>query len=323
MTLHRSAVPLRLIGLLGLCASLGAWMPAQAALVLTGVGSYTLGSNGGPGATASPTTTCGDNNTGQDALEFTGAGANSIGIHAYACDSAGFISFGSRASGEGTYYVDATASVTGQITASGNSGLLFYISGGQVGAFGSTLFGVNDYQQATLSINLTIGGTTYISDYWKATVGAGGVVATSEDHLGSIIVGSTGPTVGAGYGSFGIDGGYVFVGVADGTYDISYVMASVASGKVTSPTTCRGTVYSGGGGEIGVERVADVANVVGNEGGDGSFDAYCGAGAQSGDPFPPLARALQVPEPGSIGLVAAALAALGVAGRRQRKVARA
>jgi len=317
--LHRSSGPLRLLGAVGLFASLGATLPAHAAPVLAAVGSYTLGSDTSPGATASPTTACGD--AGQDALEFTGAGANNIGIHSYACDFGGFISFGSRASGEGTYYVDATASVTGRITVAGGSGFSFFVSGGQVGAFGSTAFGAAEYQQASLTISLVIDGTTYISDYWKAAVSTGGVVSTDEDHTGSMSVSSTGPTVGAGFASYGINSDSYFINLADGDHAISYVMTAVASGKVTSTTICRGTNY-GGGGENNVERRAEV-DFVGEDGGDGSFDAYCGAGAQSGDPFPPLARAAAVPEPGSIGLVAAALAALGAIGRRRRAAVRA
>lgn len=108
--------------------------------------------------------------------------------------------------------------------------------------------------------------------------------------------------------------------LSDGTHDISYVMTSLARGKVTGTTSCRGTVFNGGGN--GIEATAAIIGdgVDGGGGNDGGFNSYCGAGAQSGDPFPPIARGL--PEPGSLPLVALAVGLLPVlSSRRFRKQA--
>ena len=206
--------------------------------------------------------------------------------------------------------------MTSTITASNGNGLFFFVSGGQVGSFGSTSFASGEYQAASLAISLVLTdslgtSTTYLNDLWETMVGTGGLLTNNESHTGLQSDGSTGPTTGAGFVSYGINGGGVFLNVVDGDYDISYVMTSVARGNILSTTACRATIYNGGGlerrGEFNDEGPGDQ---------ESEFASYCGAGAQSGDPFPPIARAL--PEPGSMALVAVALLAWGGLARQRR-----
>ena len=128
--MSKKSVDFSLLGL-GLLIAVGCIsVPAHAALAQFAAGSYNLGSDLSGGATPSPTTPCGTGGT--DALVFTGSGVNNIGIHSYSC-GLGFFEFGSRSSGENTYYVDGSASVIGDLP-SGASGFGFFISPGQVGA---------------------------------------------------------------------------------------------------------------------------------------------------------------------------------------------
>jgi hypothetical protein len=286
---------------------------------LAGVGSYNLGTASPTGATASPQTSCGGG--GQDALVFTGAGANSIGIHSYSC-GLGNYEFGSRSSGQNTYFVDGSASVSGNISTAGGFG--FVINSGQVGAFGSSSFAAGEFQESSLSIKLVIDGNTYIDQFWSASVSAGGAITTVSTSTGPYGISSTFATDASGgtgnYFSYGLFGQSFYLDtslVGDGDHVISYVMTSMARGNVLSGgTACVG--INNPPGDIGVEGAAAIIR----EGqGDGSFQSFCGAGAQSGDPFPPLANAFvpgTLPEPMTAGLtLTALLAAAGVRRRRQ------
>ncbi len=306
--------------------------PAFAALTLTGSGAYNLGSASGPGGTAAGQTSCGFV-SGQDALSFDGSGASNIGLHAYACDygngNGSGIDFGSRASGENTFYAQGIASVIGSISVAENEGFSFYVSAGEVGAFGSTAFSASEFQKSSLTIKLTITDargvtTTYFDEAWSAEVGAGGnVVSSHSTGAGSLFV-DTVETSGAGYFSYGLAGNSYFIDLAEGTYDISYVMTSTASGNVSTTDVCTAVLY-GGGGE-GVPTAARLAAVAEGPGAGEPFTSYCGAGARSGDPFnDPIARAqdlppTELPEPMTAGLtLTALLAAAGVRRRRNGK----
>ncbi len=292
-----------------LCAAalLSLLASAQAAPVLSGVASYNLGSSSPPGGTASPSTSCGAG--GQDSLIFTGSGVNNIGIHSYSCGT-GFYQFGSRSSGENTYYVDGRAGLEGSLSTLG--GFSFFINAGEVGAFGSTAFAAGEFQKSMLSIKLVIDGTTYMDEAWSSEVGAGGAITSSYASTGPYSVFNS-YTSGAGYASYGLSGGGYFIGLADGDHDISYVMSSLAAGNVSSTSACTAVLYPAGGGGDGVGKGVEALALVNEGGGAGDpFSSYCGAGARSGDPFSPaIARVL--PEPASAGLTAVALlAALGL-----------
>lgn len=301
---------------IGLAAVVGTFaLQAQAApAVQAGVGSYNLGTDVPPGATAAPQTSCGSG--GQDALVFTGSGGNNIGIHSYSCGF-GLYEFGSRSSGEGTYYVDGSGSVVGDISVTGG-GFSVFVSPGQVGAFGSTSFVAGEYQRSELSIELrirpagsTAAFTTLLDEDWFVEVSTGGAVTNAYTSNGTNAVNSSFMS-GNGYGSYAVTGQGFFFALSDGLYEIDYDISSLARGNITTTTSCRGIIADGGFGEAhaAAQRAAAAE--------DGSFAAYCGAGAQSGDPFPspPIARALVVSEPGSLALIGIA-GLLGLRGRRR------
>lgn len=292
--------------------------PAWAGLTYVGTGSYNLGTSSGPGGTVAMSTPCGGL-SGQDTLEFNGSGANNIGIHAYSCDDS-VTNFGSRSSGENTYYAQGIASVTGQLTTAEHDSFSFFVNSGEVGAFGSTAFAAGEFQKASLTIKLVIDGVTYMDEAWSAEVGTGGdSSASSHTSTGPLSVGYT-TTSGAGYYSFGLFGGPFSIDLTAGTHDISYVMTSEASGNITTTGVCSAVLYGGGGGET-LARNEGLAVAEGPGAGE-PFASYCGAGARSGDPFSdPIARPFdgQLPEPMSAGLAMTALLAAAGARRRARR----
>jgi len=304
--------------------------PAWAGLVYNGTGSYNLGSASGPGGTVATISDCGTpagGDFGHDTLEFNGSGINNIGIHAYSCNDAGNSNFGSRSSGENTYYAQGIASIIGTIGGTDTADFSFFINPGEVGAFGSTAFTAGEFQKSKLTIKLTIDGVAYLDEAWSAEVGVGGLISNSYEHHGSESVGSTG-TTGAGYYSYGIAGGFYSIDLlptSDGSDHIfSYVMTSEASGNVLTTGICTAYLQGNKNQEGIAARFAAAA-----EGPEGPptnepFTSYCGAGARSGDPFPdnePIARAqaVDLPEPMTAGLtLTALLAAAGVRRRSKR-----
>ncbi|MBI3347491.1 MAG: hypothetical protein HY020_09820 [Burkholderiales bacterium] len=304
-------------------------LPAWAELTYTGVGAYNLGSSSGPGGTVAAITDCGSpagGLSGHDTLEFTGSGINNIGIHAYSCNDS-VTNFGSRASGENTYYAQGIASVIGTLGGTDALDFSFFINPGEVGAFGSTAFSAGEFQKSKLTIQLVIDGTTYLDEAWSAEVGTGGAITNSYEHHGTESVGWTSAT-GAGYFSYGISGGAYSISLlptTDGSdHTISYVMTSEAAGNVLTTGICTAYLQSNKNQEGVAARVA--AEVVAPDGpvtGE-AFTSYCGAGARSGDPFPgsdPIARAqaVDLPEPMTAGLALTALLAAAGARRRNDK----
>lgn len=293
--------------------------PAWAALTYTGVGAYNLGSASGPGGTAAASSACG-NIAGQDALEFNGSGVNNIGIHAYACDDQ-LSNFGSRSSGENTYFAQGLASITGSLFTPELGGFSFFVNAGEVGAFGSTAFTAGEFQKSRLTIKLIIDGVTYMDEAWSAEVGAGGTLTNSYVSSGLLSVGTVSNS-GAGYYSYGLSGGPYFIPLTEGDHEISYTMVSEAAGNILSTGVC--TAYLQGVRQEAAAALAAVAEVPEGPITDQPFASYCGAGARSGDPFPsgePIARpfAGQLPEPMSAGLTLAALAAAAGVRRRAKK----
>lgn len=279
--------------------------PAWAGLTYTGTGSYNVGTSSGPGGTVAASGPCG-NIAGQNTEEFNGAGADNIGIHAYACDNS-LSSFGARASGENTYFAQGIASIIGTQGGSDSADFAFIINPGEVGAFGSTAFMAGEFQKASLSIKLVIDGTTYLDEAWSAEVGTGGAITKSYDHGGLLSVGWT-STEGPGYFSYGIAGGSYSIPLlalpGNVDHNISYVMTSEASGNITTTSTCTAVLYDSNGQMPGA-----------------AFAAACGAGSRSGDPNndPIASPQNRMPEPVTAGLTLTALLAAAGARRRTRR----
>jgi len=307
--------------------------PAWAALTYSAAGSYNLGSASGPGISTILPTDCNNSgpgtSTSQDVLEFNGSGINNIGIHAYSCNDSGFTSFGSRSSGENTYYAQGVASVSGSLTFAEPGTFSFFISPGEVGAFGSTAFGVNEFQKASLTIKLVItdstgNSVTYLDEAWSAEVGSGGAITNSYAHNGSESVGWTSDT-GSGYYSYGIAGGGYNIDLLAGNYNISYVMASEASGNILTTGICTAYLQGNKNQEGAATLIAEGGEVPEGPPTGEAFSSYCGAGARSGDPFPAAeaiarAKAVELPEPMTAGLaLTALLAAAGVRRRNSKR----
>lgn len=276
-------------------------LPAWAGLTYTGTGAYNVGTSSGPGGTVIASTGCGTI-SGQDSQEFNGAGANNIGIHAYACDD-GLGNAGSRASGENTYFAQGIAAIIGTVGGSDASTFDFIVNPGEVGAFGSTAFLAGEFQRALLSIKLVIDGITYLDEAWSAQVGTGGAISNSYVSNGLLSLGWTSSS-GAGYFSYGIAGDSFSIPLlalpGDADHNISYILTSESAGNIISTTSC-----------IGV--LAGAPNA--------PFGAVCGAGATTGDPNnDPIATPNgQLPEPMTAGLtLTALLAALGARRRIRR-----
>lgn len=285
--------------------------PAWAALTYTASGNY----NVGLGATALTPTACDysspASSTSQDVLQFNGDGSNNIAIHAYSCLDAGNTDFGSRASGDGSFYAWSSASVIGTLNTAEVDSFSFFINPGEVGAFGSTAFTAAEFQKAKLTIKLVIDGIVHLDEVWTAQVGEGGVLTnTSYVSNGQDSVNST-FTSGSGYASYNVLGGnFSYALGTAGDHTIEYVMTSEAIGNLEFTTACT-AVLQGQGPNAAAAAQADPQ----------AFAARCGAGARTGDPFnDPIATALppnDLPEPMTAGLALTALLAAASARRRK------
>jgi hypothetical protein len=267
---------------------------------------YTLGSFAGPpGAINSPQTDC--SNSGKDALIFTGSGANNIGIHTYGCGLQQF-EFGSRSSGEGTYFVDGHTNYSDTFTGDSFS---FSVSPGHTGAWGSPTFLPGEFQEASMSLLLKIDGNTHMDESFFVRVDSAGV---TFNHLAPVGLLSFSTLSGPASFDFIVSSlDETLLGLGAGPHTVSYDIFTQARGNVSATSSCLAPVSGGGGGyEVGLAAVPGD----GGEGGS-TFAVYCGAGAQTGDPIHPFPRA--IPEPDTGSLAALGVAAMAFAGLRRRK----
>jgi hypothetical protein len=277
-----------------LLAAIGFSSLTSAAAVVSAT--YNLGTSSAAGAVNVPPDTC---QGGADSLRFTGSGSNNIGIHTYSCDYYGTngatTSFGSRSSGENTYYVDGSVVVNETFT---GSAFTFHVSAGEVGAFGSTLFGAGEFQNAELAVRMLVDGVLILDQSWSTYVGANGAT-TSNYFLNPLADAQIGFnfTSGTGFVTYDLFDLYQIIGLGFGSHTVTYSITSKAFGNVNAgsaaanncfaPTYYTDPVGGGGGGVPGGgegENNLQFALAAVAEGG-GTSRVSCGAGARSGDPF--------------------------------------
>jgi hypothetical protein len=262
---------------------------------------YNLGTSSSAGLTDVPPGPC--SSSGLDALEFTGSGSNNIGIHTYGC-GLGQFQFGSRSSGEGTYFVDGHVNYSDTFTGTDFS---FTVSPGHTGAWGSPGFASGEFQQGSMRLLLTIDSVTYMDESFSVRVDSTG---TTASHGGTVQLLSFTPVSGTSSFDYIVNAlNDTINGLADTSHTVSYDIFTEASGNITATSSCLAPVSQGGGGYNQPTAFGGV--------GPSNFAVYCGAGAQTGDPLPPFPRA--VPEPGSGALVALGAAAMAIANLRRRK----
>ena len=257
---------------------------------------YTLG---GAAAVTEPAQ---DSATSVDILTFTGDGTNEIGIHTFGSAA----DFGSRSSGTNSFDVNGLFRLTTSVAGDSFS---FNIVPGQVAAYGSTGFGATEFESSHIHLKITVDTVEQFASDALVTVGAGGVVTSSQTGAN---IGYSFNT-GVGFGVYSISGGLqTLSGLGLGTHDIVYEMFSEAHGKVLASNlnTCLAPVFSGGGVD-GTPTVAD-----GGGAGADTFLVRCSAVAQSGDP---IVSPTAVPEPASGSLLGLGLLGVALAGLKARK----
>lgn len=243
-------------------------------------------------------------------------GSDSVFFHTYG-DLGNPTYFGARASGEGNFYAKTSALYSASYTNAGASpiGLVlsFYVESGEVGLYGTGIGSADLRLQVRRDGGVVSQGQTTITQTLAGTT-------CSENDIG--VLGNwascTSSIVNYAYGTgqtFAVDLGSVGAGQ---TIAIDYDIVATVSGKFTDGAVSSGDCYGGYG------EAAAFAPMIAE--GPQQCVWYNGI-ARAGDPFngaptnQPADISLtpqNVPEPGSIPLVGAAIAGLWFSRRRRR-----
>ena len=236
-----------------------------------------------------------------DILNFqTDGSGNNIGIHTYADTPSQ--SFGSRASGGGTY--DVTSLITVNITGVGNT-FTSQVIPGQVYLNFPTgyIFGLTDFVESDLKFALSVDGgvANFISDAHLKRDNTG-LTASTTVTSGGFSIGYAFSS-GAGYDAYTFGSSTQTISGLDainpasfGNHTLVYTIFAEAKGQ-THSVACNGGGNHPGNGAVTGAGTADGSN--------GTTDCFPGSGAQSGDPL-----AIDTPEPGSMTLFGMGLALL-------------
>ena len=236
-----------------------------------------------------------------DILHFqTDSSGNNVGIHTYADTPTQ--SFGSRASGGGSY--DVTSLITVNITGVGDT-FTSHVIPGQIYLNFPTgyIFGLSDFVESDLKFSVSVDGgvANFISDAHLKRDNTGLTASTTETP-GGFSIGyafSSGTSYDAytfGASTQTISGLDTLSTSFTGNHTLVYTIFAEAKGH-THPVACNG------GGNITGNGVLTGASTV--DGGNGGTNCFPGSGAQSGDPL-----AIDTPEPGSMTLFGVGLAML-------------
>ena len=262
------------------------------------LGSHTLGPTIDSGSSANV-----------DILHFeTDSSGNNVGIHTYANTPSQ--SFGSRASGGGTY--DVTSLITVNITGVGNT-FASQVIPGQVYLNFPTgyIFGLTDFVESELKFALSVDGgvANFISDAHLKRDNTG-LNASTTVTSGGFSIGYSFSS-GAGYDAYTFGSSIQTISGLDilspsfvGNHTLVYTIFAEAKGH-THAVACNG---GGGGGNHPVNN-ANASDGTGT----GTTDCFPGSGAQSGDPLE-----INTPEPGSMTLFGVGLAMLAWSRRQFR-----
>lgn len=297
---------------------------ATAAVSLTAV--EALGSASGPGANVMD-----GNANGGDFFHSNSSGANSTFFHTYG-NTGGVNYFGARVSGTGTFFGSTSATYTDSIT--NNTGVAqmvvfsFHVDNGNIGLSGTG----NGY--ADLLLSLKFGSDVVARDHGR--INYSNSVATCDSNVGGQDVGVLAGYLscdggGSGSSATGSTGSYSVSRLLGNTetLNVTYDIMAEVSGTLTGTPTQFCSEASPNNGRFaqpdGVGIVPDVllGGFVPRHSGCTVFNGIARSGDPAGfGPFAPgnfglTSAPAAVPEPGSLALVALALSALVMVGRRR------
>ena len=247
---------------------------------------------------------------------------SSVFFHTYGF-TGGSTYFGARASGEGLDFFANTSSLySGSYTNTGGSAALlnfaFYVDSGSVGLFGVGVGSANVRLQVRRNGSVVGQGDTLITQTLAG-------ITCSETDIGALgdWANCSSPSAnsanGAG-GGYAVNMGLVAAGE---TITIDYDIIATVSGQYVSGAASSGNCYGG----YGNEGYGDAAVAVKDESSFFQCVNYNGI-ARSGDPFNGgqalntadfllSATAVELPEPGSLALLAAAAGGWWISRRRR------